>query len=586
MKKFLTLIFIFFLLLVRFYKLESRNEYTHAFPEVMDKNEKDYLSFQDITETSGISFKFENQTYSQQMKNYKNFIPSTTCLSVADVNNDGFEDFITCNGNSKKQLYLFINNKDETFTDKSMQYGINDSSALDSRLAANFFDFDNDGYQDLIVASRGFLTLYKNIKGKIFKNISSQVLDRYLGSLITNIRVLDYNKDGYSDLYISSLFKMSFVNKKAEGYFVPTTSKNEFKVAGPNYLFINNSGKTLSRVENAAGASNDQIAWDSVVADFNHDGWPDIIVANDYSIVRFYENNQRGRFVETTKYRVPSQYSSSNMGISISDINFDGKFDYFITNVSNARFTTTNHNHLFLHNKNDKYENFFETSNIKRCGWAWGSQFVDLDLDGKDELFVSNGYFKDGLKDYYYNWVLYASLPPFLITNPKVLPPTEGYSLAGEEKNCLFKQANSKEIYYRDIAEDAGIKDVENGRGVVTIDLMNNGKQSILISNYNHHPILYKNIAPKMNNWLGIMLEGGNSGKDLIGTVLQLNYKNKKIKKYYNPGQGFSSQTTKRVIFGVGDETLANASLDIIWPSGKEVNIKNLKLNSYNLIKE
>lgn len=572
------------LLLFKYYKEEKNNYFRFEKSVQLSSGQSDYLKFQQATNELGINSPYENLETPGGMMNYKNFIPVTTFVNVVDFNNDGFDDLLFCNGYTRNQVRLYLNTGKGNFIDVTEASGLNKSSLLNTRSAVTFFDYDNDGYKDVIMSSRGFLTLFHNEHGKYFKDVSSLVLDNQFNSLITSIRVIDFDRDGWPDLYVSSLFRFINMGKLKLGYFAPVGNKKDFSIAGPNYLLHNLKGEGFERVIGSAVAANNQLAWDATVMDVNGDGWLDLIVANDFSINRVYENNRKGDFVETTKYRAPNQYTSSNMGISSADVNGDGLLDFFVTNVSRSTYTTSNHNHLFLQNEGHQYEDLASDYGVKRCGWGWGSQFADLDKDGTEELIMSNGYFDDGKKDYYYHWITYASLPPFFISNPKVLPPTQGYHLSSNERNCLFKK--DREDHFVDVAASAGLDDLKNGRGVALFDLNNTGSLSIAISNYEAAPIIYKNISKKSYNWIGVTLEGKSSGKDAFGSVLYLKHENGKQVKYFNPSQGFSSQTTAKVIFGLKDLAPKTAELEVHWSSGRVDTYKDLKLNAYNKIVE
>ncbi len=561
-------------------------------------DEAEHLSFRDSAAEAGLVYAYENSNEDKARErgvlNYKNFTPVSTPVAVGDVDGDGFEDVLVANGFSRDLLLAFRNRGDGTFERFPANSGLRVFGPGELSGIA-IVDFDNDGDKDVVYTSSNptggnEIRLLRNRGRGVFEDASELIADRSLGSVVTGVRVIDVDRDGYPDVYVTALFRNILslnpdTGQKNSGFFQPNASRRDLSFAGPNYLYLNHRGKSFARVENAGGAGNYQLAWDAAIYDVNGDGYQDIIVANDFSFVRTYENNKAGGFVQTTTYRFPNQYVSSNMGVNVADLDGDQRFDFFITNAVRSTYSSNNTNHALVQQEKVEYHDRFEALRLGKCGWGWGSQVADLDLDGHDEVLVANGYFDDGDRDYFYHWSVYSSLPPFLVASPGVLPPTQGFHFSSKERNCLFKKRTARGPF-ADVALAAGVRDLANGRGVALIDVANEGRYSFLISNYGEQLVFYRNVSPRQHNWLGFRFEGSASGKDAFGASVTVSYEGKSQRKYFHPTQGFSSQTSSRLLFGFGSDAPSALRVRVLWPSGKETEHSELALNRYHLLRE
>lgn len=556
-------------------------------------DEKKYLQFKESAKDLGIVHTQETLDPSvhlegyQAMRNYKNFLPVASSVNAVDYNNDGYTDLFFLNGTSKRSYYLYKNNKKGSFLDVTKAVGLfSENDPVRISQSASFFDYDNDGFKDLIVSHGKFNRLFKNIGGKKFVEMTHKIDVNFAIGVITSIRVIDYNKDGWPDLYATMIFRLENSNnqKGQVSFFSPRITKNNRKISGSNFLLKNVNGKRFELVPDAGGASNSQLSWDAAIADINYDGWPDILVSNDFSLVRAYVNTQKNSFQEQTTKFLGKQFTSANMGIVFSDVNHDGLLDFYVSNVSRTTYSSLSHNQFYIQNNDYTFTDQFMNYGTDRCGWSWGSQFADFDLDGEDELIVANGMFDDGPNDFYYRWSVYVSLPTFLITNPLIFPNSNNHHLASKERNCLFKRTQNDETY-RDVAISANVTDLYNGRGIALIDINNDGHLSFVVTNYSAPPTFYKNISELQRRWIGFSFTGTKSGNEAYGTILRVYFKNEKTyTKLFNPMQGFSSQSEPRVLIGLSDKQIEK--IEITWPSGLIQKLNSFKENSYNHLTE
>ncbi len=289
-----------------------------------------------------------------------------TGTTFADVNADGFLDIYVCRSAakdpSKRRNLLFINNGDLTFTEKSAEYGIDDSGYSTQ---GAFFDYDKDGDLDLYV--------------------------------------LNHSTQEYAGF---GQITASLKNKKNEAY--------------SDKLYKNENGKFFD-VSEKAGLISNVLGFGLGVAlsDLNNDGWPDIYVSNDYNEQDYlYVNNQDGTFTESLD-KLIGHTSLFSMGSDIADINNDGftdimtldmlpegnqrqkmvsgpdNYDKYQLLVNSGFYNQTMRNMLQLNNGGTSFSEIGQLAGVSNTDWSWSSLFADFDNDSHKDLFITNGYKRD-----------------------------------------------------------------------------------------------------------------------------------------------------------------------------------------------
>ena len=291
-----------------------------------------------------------------------------TGVTMADVNNDGWLDIYLCVSGRYPPFsnQLYINNKDNTFTEKAHAYGIDDNS---TSIQATFFDYDLDGYLDLFVGN------YPQIK-------------------------------------------VSMGNT----YYYQKMQENDYTESA--HLYKNNGNGTFTDVTKDAGIQNFGLTLGIVATDFNQDGYPDLYVSNDFIVPDYYyQNNGNGTFSEKLQ-TVARHTSMFGMGIDAADFNNDGLTDFAQVDMTPEDYKRAKNNmasmrpHAFqqaldfgfhyqymqnslqLNNGIDEggnpiFSDIARFTGMATTDWSWGIQFADLDNDGWKDVFISNGMKRD-----------------------------------------------------------------------------------------------------------------------------------------------------------------------------------------------
>ena len=334
-------------------------------------------------------------------------------VSAGDINNDGLPDlyFVSNQGENK----LFLNKGNLTFEDISKKAKID--SASDWNTGTTMVDINNDGFLDIYVCTVSGLLDFKGRNELFINNGDNTFTERAqeygldFEGFSTQAYFFDYDKDGDLDVYIvnhathtiTSHGKASLRNKRAP--FVG------------DVLLKNNNGKFTDVSEKAKifGGVNGY-GLSASIADFNNDGWDDIYVCNDFHEDDYYYiNNQDGTFREELKKSF-STISRFSMGSDVADINGDGFQDLITLDMlpNDERVLKETEGDDAMYNMqeklrkqgykdqysrntlqiNEKGDYFYETAllnNVADTDWSWSPLFADFDNDGHQDLFISNG---------------------------------------------------------------------------------------------------------------------------------------------------------------------------------------------------
>ncbi|MDA7619243.1 VCBS repeat-containing protein [bacterium] len=317
-------------------------------------------------------------------------------LAVGDVNGDGLEDLYVCDGGSlPNQLYL--QQPDGTAKEVALDWGV---AWLEDSRSALLVDLDNDGDQDLVVATIAMIAFAENLNNQAFKLRGGFPGAPYPFSL----SAADFDLDGDLDIY-TCIYGAGDQPKKRGFEANSPTPFNDAENGGRNVLLNNLGGFRFTDVTQKVGLDQNNTRWSFSASweDYDRDGDPDLYVANDFGRNCLYQNNN-GQFSNIAK-KAGVEDMAAGMSVSWGDSNRDGAPDLLIGNMFSSagqrvsfqrdykveKKRMARGNTLFTTSK-DGFEDASIASGITNSGWAWSSGFADLNNDGWQDLVVANGY--------------------------------------------------------------------------------------------------------------------------------------------------------------------------------------------------
>jgi hypothetical protein len=489
-----------------------------------------------------------------------------------DYDNDGWMDvFLLCGTHlegapPQATNRLYKNNRDGTFTD------VTDESGLRAVGWANGVcvgDYNNDGFEDIFCTYFGQNRLYRNNGDGTFADVTKAA------GLVTpetrwnaGCSFVDYNRDGHLDLFVSNYIRFSIEkapvpggNSNCNWKGIPVNCGPRGLPFGKHSLYRNNGDGTFTDVTKEAGirADTESYGMTVVAADFDEDGWPDILVACDSVPSLLFMNNHDGTFREEGVLRgvalSDDGAEQAGMGVGIGDYNLDGHLDVFKTHFMGDSCGIY---------RNDGKGNFDNMTMAAKLGVetrfvCWGTGIVDLDNDGYPDIFVVTGSVYPEVE---------RKLPDSPYKTPRVIFQNLG--------NGTFEELGDR--------GGPGITAAHAGRGCAFGDFDNDGDIDILVVNMNEPPSLLRNDLTGKQNWIKIKLEGVKSNRSAIGSRV-LVYYGKKVQAQARVSQSsYYSSNDPRLHFGLGDVEVVD--LEVIWPSGLREQFKSVNANQFVVIRE
>ncbi|MFZ0521505.1 MAG: CRTAC1 family protein [Candidatus Acidiferrales bacterium] len=508
----------------------------------------------DVTNSAGIHFHHNSGAYGGKL------LPETLGSGCAflDFDNDGWQDVLLINGTdwpghkrAPSTLRLYQNNRNGTFTDVTRRAGL-EIEMYGMGVAVG--DYNNDGFPDIFITCVGQSRLFQNNKKGAFVDVthSSGLAGRQ--ALSTSALWFDYDRDGLLDLFVCNYVKWSAehdvfcsLDGTHKSYCTPEAYRGE-----TCWLFRNRGDGTFEDVTAKSGIfDTSSKSLGVAMLDYNLDGWPDLLVANDTQPNKLYRNLQNGTFkevgVEAGIAFSTEGKARAGMGVATGDFENSGRAGIAITNFDNEMIG------LYQPIANNAYQDIAIQAGIGLPSvntLGFGCVFLDADLDGLLDLAVANGHIDETVRNIRGN-VGYAQPPQLFL--------------------------NSGGGHFRDVAPNMSkeFASPKVGRGLAYADFDRDGDLDILMTTNNGPAYLYRNDVQGGNKSIRFRLIGTKSNRDAIGARVQIVSNGATQERVVHTGSSYLSQSELPVTFGVAHTEKIDRAI-IQWPSGRTEDFKNL----------
>ena len=526
------------------------------------------IEFTDVTAEAGVRFKHNNGASG------KKYLPETMGPGGAflDFDNDGWQDILLINSTNwpekkgaKSFPALYHNNQDGTFTDMTRAAGL----AVEMYgLGCAAADYDNDGNVDIYITAVGPNKLFRNLGNGKFADVTAKAGVGGPG-FSTSAAWFDYDKDGKLDLLVANYVEWSIetdVECTLDGTNKSYCTPQKYKGQSPT-LYHNRGNGTFENATARAGL-NDPTSKALGIAflDYNGDGQMDFFLANDTEPNKLYKNNGNGTFTDEglTAGVALSEAGTPRAGMGVDAADYDGAGRAGIV-IGNF---TSESMALYRNEGNGLFTDEARGSGIGKMSeqsLTFATFFFDYDLDGLLDVFAVNGHVSDDIQKVQPK-VRYAQ-PPHLFHN------------RGKKK---FEEVTGK------VGRTLGRAIV--GRGAAYGDYDNDGDLDLLVLANNGPARLYRNDNANQNDLLKIKTIGSQSNRDGIGTKVTLKSGNNlRLWNVVRTGSSYCSQSELPLTFGLGkpaEGVEKKVSLEIIWPSGRKDTVPEVKANQSIVVQE
>ncbi|WP_439642368.1 VCBS repeat-containing protein [Gemmatimonas sp.] len=541
--------------------------------------------------------RFTNRVVDSQERNvftYRNFYNGGG-VAIGDLNGDQRPEVILTSNQDGPSLYL--NQGQFRFRDITKDAGFRDQQPWTT--GVTLADVNGDGKLDIYVSHAGdgepatrANTLWINQGNGAdsvpkFKEMARQygIADE---GWSTHAAFFDYDRDGDLDLFV-----INNSPRPVNSFGLRNTRAERHPYGG--HHFYRNDGERFTEVSEATGLFSAEIAFGLGigVGDVNRDGWPDVYVSNDFFERDYlYLNQKNGTFKEVLDQVMPvSSYFS--MGMDIGDVDNDGWPDLYTTDMmpeDEFRIKTTamyegwdvymakvrdGYHHQLMRNmlqRNNGDGTFSDVGYLTRTAetdWSWSALIADLDLDGRKDVYVTNGLARDVTSQDYVAFLADRTTMQREASGPRVdfmrlisamsSTPIPDYAFRNDGNWAFSNQAKSWGLDAPNISSGAAYGDLD-GDGVL----------DLVVNNVNAESFVYRNNARtllKNRHWLQLRLTGEGRNSHAVGARATLFAAGDRYLQELYPARGFQSSVDYALSFGLGEHARVD-SLVVEWPNG------------------
>ena len=522
------------------------------------------FDFVDVSASAGLKFVHQKGSFPAALANVAPWLASIgAAAAVTDFDGDGRMDLYFTSTAPGSQNALYRNNGDGTFTDVAAKAGLADVNKQQGSTRPLFFDFDDDGDQDLVLNTQYCTKVFRNDGDGTFAEVGAASGVTHCGlSYASNAADLD--GDGDLDLVIGDYFP-------DVDFSVPTRfdfMHNSLTAAdngGPIILYENDGAGRFKPFPDNLGVTSR--GWTQAVGvwDVDGDARPDLYFATDYNNDQLYLNKGGGRLTDASA-SLDNKYSRSGMNAEFADLAGDGRPSVYVTHIYEPPYKLGGNTlWTFAPGAASVVERAKELG-IAACGWAWGGKFADFDNDGLQDLVVANGYISaDRGKNYWYRMSVLVAASRAVVADARNWPPIEDNSMSGYQRKCVYRNTGST---FELVTHDTGMKDdLADGRAFAVVDPFDEGLPSLAAAYIGSPARLWRAAAKGGNAWVGLQLLGKRP-RDPWGAAVTVKGGGRVQRKELQPANSFMSQSDPRLLFGLGPGGKAD-EVTVRWPSGK-----------------
>lgn len=548
------------------------------------------FALQEVSQDAGVEFVHQAPTLDAKLEPIMPNVASMgAAVSVVDFDRDGWQDFYVVNSGEGSKNRLYRNLGNGKFEDVAEQMGLADVNQAGTGVSMGSIwgDYDNDGYEDLLLYKWGRPELYHNEKGKGFRRVTEGAgLPDWMNA--NSAIWFDYDRDGKLDLFLAGYFDERFDLWNLKTTRIMPESFEYAQNGGRKYLLRNLGDGRFQDVTEEMGITSRRWALAVVAADLRGTGYPDLFIANDYGVSELYFNENGKRFREVGKETGPGVQPKSGMNAGVGDVLNSGQFAIYVSNIWQDGILVQGNNMWVPREGTSgdglKFDNLANSMGVENGGWSFGAQFGDLNNDGTQDLYLVNGYVSaDRTQDYWYDYSKITVGNSSIISDAARWPPFNGRSLGGYQQKKVW--INDGKGRFTEVAQGVGVTDVYDGRSVSLADFWNRGALDSVVANHKGPLLLYKNTVTPDNDWIAFELEGTRSNRSAIGAEVRVTWNGRQQVQQVSGGSGFCAQNQRRLHFGLGKEAKLEKVV-VRWPSGTEQELPIPEIGKLHHIKE
>jgi enediyne biosynthesis protein E4 len=516
----------------------------------------------DVTAQAGIHFLHNSGAFGSK------YLPETLGPGCAffDYEGDGWLDILLVNGagwaghkHKGSTLSLYRNNRDGTFTDVTERAGL----AVEMYgMGVAVADYNNDGFPDIFITAVGQNRLFQNTGKGQFIDVTEKAGLGGRSGFSTSALWFDYDRNGLLDLFVCNYVQWSpehdvfcSVDGRNKSYCTP-----EAYHGSTCWLFRNRGNGTFEDVTAKSGIfDTTSKSLGVAMLDYDHDGWPDLFVANDTQPNKLYRNRRDGTFEDVAVYAgvafSDDGKARAGMGVDAADFDNSGVAGLAITNFDDEMMA------LYRPGAKGVYKDAAMQTGIgsvSRNSLGFGCMFLDANLDGYLDLAAVNGHIDETVRN---------------------IAGNHGYA---QPPHLFLRDARGN---FRDVAGQVGggFAQPKVARGLACGDFDRDGDIDLLLTTNQGPAYLYRNDLTTANRSIRFELHGTKSNRDGIGAIVRVTTPDSTQSRMVKTGSSYLSQSELAVTFGLATRDRVDRAV-IEWPSGQVQEFRNLSAGRYSCI--